>query len=97
MFALRTFRPVIASTLATTSSRYAPLFHHRTMASSTNAPLQEWLIIVPDHKDALQKRIASRPKHLEGLKADREDMWLWGGMFTSLPCTREDRANAMFS
>lgn len=54
------------------------------MASSSSAPLQEWLIIVPDHKDALQKRIASRPKHLEGLKADREDMWLWGGMFTPL-------------
>jgi hypothetical protein len=49
------------------------------MASSTGAPLQEWLVIVPDHAGALQKRIASRPKHLEGLKADREDMWLWGG------------------
>jgi hypothetical protein len=50
------------------------------MASSTSAPLQEWLVIVPDHAGALQKRLASRPKHLEGLKADREDMWLWGGM-----------------
>ena len=95
MFALRTFRPVNASTLAT-QTRLVPKIYQRTMASST-APLQEWLIIVPDHKDALQKRIAARPKHLEGLKADREDMWLWGGMFTSLPCTREDRANAMFS
>jgi hypothetical protein len=53
------------------------------MASSTSAPLQEWLVIVPDHAEALQKRLASRPKHLEGLKADRDDMWLWGGMFYS--------------
>ncbi|KAI4681856.1 uncharacterized protein J4E84_007453 [Alternaria hordeiaustralica] len=60
------------------------------MASSTNAPLQEWLIIVPDHKDALQKRIASRPKHLEGLKADREDMWLWGGAMLEEPIKEGD-------
>jgi hypothetical protein len=39
---------------------------------------------VPDHAGALQKRLASRPKHLEGLKADREDMWLWGGMSKSI-------------
>jgi hypothetical protein len=56
------------------------------MASSTGAPLQEWLVIVPDHAGALQKRIASRPKHLEGLKADREDMWLWGGMSSRTLC-----------
>jgi uncharacterized protein YciI len=49
------------------------------MASST-ASLQEWLVIVPDHTESLQKRLASRPKHLEGMKSDREDMWLWGGM-----------------
>lgn len=41
--------------------------------------LQEWLVIVPDHVGALQKRIDARPNHLEGLKSDREDMWLWGG------------------
>jgi hypothetical protein len=51
------------------------------MASSSSAqqPLQEWLVIVPDHDNALQKRIDVRMKHLEGLKGDREDMWLWGG------------------
>lgn len=49
----------------------------RTMASAPT--LQEWLVIVPDHVGALEKRIAARPKHLEGLGKDREDMWLWGG------------------
>jgi uncharacterized protein YciI len=48
------------------------------MASST-APLQEWLVIVPDHVGALDKRLAVRQKHLEGIKSDRDDMWLWGG------------------
>lgn len=55
----------------------------RTM-SSDSAPLQEWLVIIPDNTGALQKRLAARPKHLEGLKSDREDMWLWGGMFVFL-------------
>jgi hypothetical protein len=48
------------------------------MASGA-APLQEWLVIMPDYVGALDKRLAARPKHLEGLKSDREDMWLWGG------------------
>jgi hypothetical protein len=47
--------------------------------ASTSTPLQEWLVIIPDHAGALDKRIAARPKHLEGLKSDRENMWLWGG------------------
>jgi uncharacterized protein YciI len=34
---------------------------------------------MPDYVGALDKRLAARPKHLEGLKSDREDMWLWGG------------------
>jgi uncharacterized protein YciI len=50
------------------------------MASGA-ATLQEWLVIMPDYVGALDKRLAARPKHLEGLKSDREDMWLWGGKF----------------
>jgi hypothetical protein len=50
----------------------------RTMASNT-APLQEWLVILPDHTGALDKRIAARPDHLANLKQDRDDMFLWGG------------------
>jgi uncharacterized protein YciI len=64
-------------------TRRAPVLANnftRTMASSS-APLQEWLVIIPDHKGALDKRVAARPKHLEGLKSDRDDMWLWGGTF----------------
>jgi hypothetical protein len=68
-----------------TSSHFRPKIYQasvviRTMSSST-APLQEWLVIIPDQAGALQKRIAARPKHLEDLKADRDDMWLWGGTF----------------
>jgi hypothetical protein len=54
------------------------------MSSSNSTPLQEWLVIIPDHTGALDKRVAARPNHLEGLKSDRDDMWLWGGtLFTS--------------
>ncbi|OAK99712.1 hypothetical protein IQ06DRAFT_294133 [Phaeosphaeriaceae sp. SRC1lsM3a] len=60
------------------------------MASSTSTPLQEWLVIVPDHAGALQKRIAARPKHLEGLGADREDFWLWGGAMLEEPVKEGD-------
>ncbi|CBX92277.1 hypothetical protein LEMA_P049830.1 [Plenodomus lingam JN3] len=50
-----------------------------------SAPLQEWLVIIPDHVGALNKRLAARPKHLEGLKKDREDLWLWGGAMLEEP------------
>ena len=59
----------------------------RSMAS-TSAPLQEWLVIVPDHEGALQKRIAVRQDHLGGLKKDADSFWLWGGTlppFTHVP------------
>lgn len=47
--------------------------------------MQEWLVIVPDHDGALQKRIAVRQEHLGGLKKDPEDFWLWGGKSIYLP------------
>ncbi|EMD68354.1 hypothetical protein COCSADRAFT_33285 [Bipolaris sorokiniana ND90Pr] len=55
------------------------------MSSTSQQPLQEWLVIVPDHKEALSKRLAVRPKHLEGMKGDREDFWLWGGAMLEEP------------
>jgi hypothetical protein len=56
----------------------------RTMTSSgsSSAPLQEWLVIAPDFEGALEKRLKVRNEHLEGLKKDPEDFWLWGGMYT---------------
>ena len=56
------------------------------MSTSTSAaPLQEWLVIAPDFEGALEKRLAVRPDHIGGLKADVETFWLWGGMcFSSL-------------
>jgi uncharacterized protein len=87
MLALRPlFRGLIPSSqpirqLSVSSSKFV-----RTMATGT-APLQEWLVIIPDFAGALEKRMAARPKHLEGLKSDRDDMWLWGGAFW--PCGLE--------
>ena len=79
MLALRSlFRTHIALSRSSSIPTFIPEIH-RTMASST-APLQEWLVIMPDFTGALDKRMAARPKHLEGLKSDRDDMWLWGGM-----------------
>jgi len=79
MLPFRLFVRTSNFTFAPSSLLRKPVIY-RTMASTGAAPLQEWLVIVPDHSGALQKRLAARPKHLEGLKADREDMWLWGGM-----------------
>ncbi|KAF1922043.1 hypothetical protein BDU57DRAFT_554021 [Ampelomyces quisqualis] len=59
------------------------------MASGA-APLQEWLVIMPDHAGALDKRLAARPTHLEGLKRDRDDMWLWGGAMLEEPVQEGD-------
>ncbi|KAH6639388.1 hypothetical protein C7974DRAFT_410362 [Boeremia exigua] len=59
------------------------------MASST-APLQEWLVIIPDHAGALHKRIAVRPDHLGGLKKDDESFWLWGGAMLDEPIKEGD-------
>ncbi|OAP60901.1 hypothetical protein AYL99_05903 [Fonsecaea erecta] len=38
------------------------------MSSSSATPTNEWLVIVPDHPNALEKRLAVRPQHLQGLK-----------------------------
>ncbi|KAJ9607876.1 hypothetical protein H2200_007955 [Cladophialophora chaetospira] len=35
---------------------------------STSVPTREWLVHIPDHPNALDKRLAVRPKHLENLK-----------------------------
>jgi len=51
--------------------------------ASTSAPPQEWLVIIPDHEGALQKRISVREQHLGGLKKDDEGFWLWGGTSSS--------------
>jgi hypothetical protein len=84
-------RSMLAPTLRTAVLRSAPRFVSpltvrtpflRTMASSS-APLQEWLVIIPDHEGALQKRIGVREQHLAGLKKDDEKFWLWGGMSSS--------------
>ena len=38
----------------------------KAMASST--PTKEWLVQIPDHPNALEKRLAVRQKHLDNLK-----------------------------
>jgi hypothetical protein len=92
-------RPVFRTSSQFRPKTYAtPTFFLRTMSSSSAAPLQEWLVIIPDHAGALQKRVAARPKHLEGLKSDREDMWLWGGTSSTfqaahLVCFEKTRRN----
>ncbi|KAF1946160.1 hypothetical protein EJ02DRAFT_450928 [Clathrospora elynae] len=93
-FFLRTsssFSPTAAAAASSFRTTTQAKFHNSTMTSSTAAPapapaaLQEWLVIVPDQAGALEKRIAIRPRHIEGLKGDREDMWLWGGAMLEAP------------
>jgi|SRR5690242_1127069 len=75
------FRPLVRTTRTVPISTVLRSITAKKMATSS-APLQEWLVIVPDHDGALQKRIAVRPEHLGGLKKDPESFWLWGGMCT---------------
>ena len=90
MLALRPLLRTAPASLNSLRSAFRPSlsqtsYLYRTMASSA-APLQEWLVIIPDFEGALEKRIAVRPHHLEGLKSDREDMWLWGGKYIPVCC-----------
>jgi hypothetical protein len=68
------------------------------MASSSGAPVQEWLVIAPDCEGALQKRLAVRDQHLQGLKADDEGFWLWGGelLFFFVNCSDLEWAACSF-
>lgn len=79
------FRPLLRT--ASTAPRFAfPRSSIARSMASTSAPLQEWLVIVPDHEGALQKRIGVRQDHLAGLKKDDESFWLWGGTFEPPLC-----------
>ncbi|PVI07848.1 hypothetical protein DM02DRAFT_511772 [Periconia macrospinosa] len=62
------------------------------MASNAAAPkpLQEWLVIAPDYKGALEKRLSVRSQHLAELKEDPEDFWLWGGAMLEEPIKEGD-------
>lgn len=52
-------------------------------STSTLAPSKkEWLIILPDHADVLEKRQAARPGHLIGAKSQAEKgIFTFGGAF----------------
>ncbi|KAJ9606667.1 hypothetical protein H2200_008675 [Cladophialophora chaetospira] len=46
----------------------------------------DWIVLIPDHENALEKRLKARPSHLEGLKPRIEsDMWVMGGATVSAP------------
>ncbi|UPX17145.1 uncharacterized protein EKO05_0007519 [Ascochyta rabiei] len=90
MLVFRPLRTLTTPTLLRTRAFSAPRSSIiRTMASSS-APLQEWLVIVPDHEGALQKRIAVRQEHLGGLKKDDDSFWLWGGAMLEEPIKEGD-------
>lgn len=40
---------------------------------SSSVPNTEWLVHIPDFPNALEKRLAARPQHLEGAKKKVED------------------------
>ncbi|KAF1997528.1 hypothetical protein P154DRAFT_524732 [Amniculicola lignicola CBS 123094] len=83
--------------IATTNNKLNYPTGHRAMATSSEqaqGPILEWLVIAPDHENALEKRLAVRPTHLAGLKEDPETFWLWGGaMLKSQP--KEGEAPSM--
>jgi hypothetical protein len=81
----RTARPALSvprftpRTMASNSSSNNNNNATASTSATTEAPLQEWFVIAPDFDGALEKRLKVRPDHIGGLKADREDFWLWGG------------------
>ncbi|KAI8664588.1 YCII domain-containing protein [Fusarium keratoplasticum] len=58
------------------------------MASSTSAvEKSEWLIHIPDLPDAKERRAAVFPQHIQRMKSDPQDFWVFGG------ATLKDRAS----
>ncbi|ERT00699.1 uncharacterized protein SPSK_08025 [Sporothrix schenckii 1099-18] len=46
----------------------------------------DWIVIIPDHDGALEKRMAARPEHLAGLAPRVESgAWTMGGATTAHP------------
>lgn len=46
----------------------------------------EWLVILPDHEGAVEKRVEVRPKHLEAIAPlHKSNFWLLGGAFFHHP------------
>jgi uncharacterized protein len=49
-----------------------------------SSPTKEWLVKVPDHAGALEKRMASRPAHFAGLKGNVDSgVIVFGGALLS--------------
>lgn len=48
---------------------------------------REWLVTVPDHPNAIEKRLAARPKHLDNLKPriDAGQVVFGGAMLSEQP------------
>lgn len=45
-----------------------------------SAPVVDWIVLVPDHENALPKRMKARPSHLKGLKPRIDSgIWVMGG------------------
>lgn len=59
------------------------------MASAT--PTKEWLVHIPDHANALDKRLAVRPKHLADIKpkVDAGTVVFGGATLTKHPAEGE--------
>ncbi|KAI9855545.1 MAG: hypothetical protein M1824_006047 [Vezdaea acicularis] len=41
----------------------------------------EWIVILPDHEGALEKRMAVRPAHLDDISSKRGNFWKLGGTY----------------
>ncbi|KAF2809752.1 uncharacterized protein BDZ99DRAFT_463516 [Mytilinidion resinicola] len=78
-------RTLLRTSLTTllTAPRFQPALR-RAMATTTT-PTQEWLVIVPDFPAVLEKRLAVRGNHLQGLLADPEHFWQFGGAMLEEP------------
>ncbi|KAG9245051.1 hypothetical protein BJ878DRAFT_420053 [Calycina marina] len=58
----------------------SPVQTIRKMATPAATTKFEWMVIIPDHGGMLDKRMAVRSKHFEGLTANRENgFWKMGG------------------
>ncbi|KAJ3515062.1 hypothetical protein NM208_g15008 [Fusarium decemcellulare] len=47
--------------------------------STSETEKSEWLVYVPDLPDAQERRTAVFPQHVQRMKSDPQDFWVFGG------------------
>ncbi|EMF12353.1 uncharacterized protein SEPMUDRAFT_109109 [Sphaerulina musiva SO2202] len=69
--------------------------HASSSLSDRNPTKHEWLVWLPDHEGALQRRLQHRPRHLSELSNYPSDFLLWGGPYLRKPVVSSSSTNSI--